>query len=88
MEELVNTLAVMSPGCAHAHRSLFVLKYFIGLFEAAALLTTLPLNVPQSQFLQEAIGSRETLQDRVSILAIEECCNTEKKQNPKFIHSY
>lgn len=88
MKELVNTLTVLSQACALAHRSLFVLKHFIGLFEAAALLSTLPLNVPLSQLLQEAIGSRQTLQDGVSILTIEECCNTDMKQNPKFSPPY
>lgn len=72
--------------CALTHRSLFVLKHFIGLFEAAALLTTLPLDVPLSQLLKKAIGSRETLQDGVSILTIQECCNTDMRQNPKFIY--
>lgn len=84
--EFVNTLSVMSPACAH--RSFFVLKHFIGLFEGAALLTALPLNVPLSQLFQEAIGSRKTLQDGVSILTIDECYKTEKKQNPKFSHPF
>lgn len=70
----------MLYGKTPAHRSLFVLKHFIGLFEAAALLTTLPLYVPLSQLLQVAVGSRETLQDRMSILITEERCNTEIKQ--------
>lgn len=53
-----------------AYRPFFVLKHFVGLLEAAALLHTLPLNVPFLQLFQESVGSWETLEDGVSILII------------------
>lgn len=53
-----------------AYRPFFVLKHFVGLFKAAALLHTLPLYVPFLQLFQESVGSWETLEDGVSILII------------------
>lgn len=47
-----------------------VLKHFVGLLEAAALLHTLPLDVALPKLLQEPISPWKTLEERVCILPI------------------
>lgn len=59
-----------------AHRPFFVLKDFVCLFKAAALLHTLPLDVAFLQLFQKSVGSRETLEDGMSILIIQKLYNT------------
>lgn len=71
-----------------AHRSLFVLEHLIGFFKTAALLDTLPFDVPLSQLLHVAIGSRESFQEGVSILKSQECCNTGMNSSITWTHTH